>query len=152
MATAYIGLGSNIGNKRGNIVTAAALLAERVGDVLALSDLYETEPWGFESENLFINAVVVLSTTFSPFELLDMTREIEIEMGRKQKSDGAYHDRVIDIDILMMDDIVIESERLNLPHPLMHKRAFVMDPMVEVAPDLIHPLLGRSMRDIWSDL
>ncbi|EJW93050.1 2-amino-4-hydroxy-6-hydroxymethyldihydropteridine diphosphokinase, partial [gut metagenome] len=63
MATAYIGLGSNIGNKRGNIVTAAALLAERVGDVLALSDLYETEPWGFESENLFINAVVVLSTT-----------------------------------------------------------------------------------------
>lgn len=133
-------------------MTAAALLAERVGDVLALSDLYETEPWGFESENLFINAVVVLSTTFSPFELLDMTREIEIEMGRKQKSDGAYHDRVIDIDILMMDDIVIESERLNLPHPLMHKRAFVMDPMVEVAPDLIHPLLGRSMRDIWSDL
>lgn len=152
MATAYIGLGTNIGKRRGNIVTAAALLAERVGDVLALSDMYETEPWGFESENLFINAVVVLQTELLPMELLDATRQIEIEMGRVQKSDGSYHDRIIDIDILMIDDMVVNNERLIIPHPLMQQRLFVMDPMVEVAPNLVHPLLGKSMREIWSEL
>ena len=99
MATAYLGLGTNVGNKRGNLVTAAALLAERVGDVLALSDMYETEPWGFESDNTFLNAVIVMMTELSPMELLDATRLIEIEMGRIEKSDGAYHDRIIDIDL-----------------------------------------------------
>ena len=89
MATAYLGLGTNVGNKRGNLVTAAALLAERVGDVLALSDMYETEPWGFESDNTFLNAVIVMTTELSPMELLDATRLIEIEMGRIEKSDGA---------------------------------------------------------------
>ena len=91
MATAYLGLGTNVGNKRGNLVTAAALLAERVGDVLALSDMYETEPWGFESDNTFLNAVIVMTTELSPMELLDATRLIEIEMGRIEKSDGVYH-------------------------------------------------------------
>ena len=88
MATAYLGLGTNVGNKRGNLVTAAALLAERVGDVLALSDMYETEPWGFESDNTFLNAVIVMTTELSPMELLDATRLIEIEMGRIEKSDA----------------------------------------------------------------
>ena len=78
MATAYLGLGTNVGNKRGNLVTAAALLAERVGDVLALSDMYETEPWGFESDNTFLNAVIVMTTELSPMELLDATRLLRI--------------------------------------------------------------------------
>lgn len=85
MATAYLGLGTNVGNKRGNLVTAAALLAERVGDVLALSDMYETEPWGFESDNTFLNAVIVMTTELSPMELLDATRLIEMRWDVSKK-------------------------------------------------------------------
>ena len=152
MATAYIGLGTNMGDKRGNLIRASALLAERVGDVLALSSVYETEPWGFESENRFLNAVIVLSTPLSPWELLDATRLIEIEMGRIEKSDGSYHDRIIDIDLLMVDDLVIRSERLTLPHPLMRERRFVMEPLAEVAPDTRHPVSGKTMRKLWEAL
>lgn len=86
MAIAYLGLGTNIGNKRRNMITAAALLAERVGDILALSGFYETEPWGFESENFFLNAAVKLKTSFSPLELLRITQRIEKELGRAEKS------------------------------------------------------------------
>lgn len=152
MATAYLGLGTNVGNKRGNLLTAAALLAERVGAVLALSGIYETEPWGFESENTFLNAVIVMTTDLSPMELLDTTRLIEIEMGRIKKSDGAYHDRIIDIDLLMVDDLVIHTERLVLPHPLMHKRLFVMEPLAEVAPEVTHPVFGKTMSKLLSEL
>ena len=152
MATAYIGLGTNMGDKRGNLIRASALLAERVGDVLALSSVYETEPWGFESENRFLNAVIVLSTPLSPWELLDATRLIEIEMGRIGKSGGSYHDRIIDIDLLMVDDQVIRSERLTLPHPLMRERRFVMEPLAEVAPDTRHPVSGKTMRELWEAL
>ena len=88
MAIAYLGLGTNIGNKRRNMITAAALLAERVGDILALSGFYETEPWGFESENFFLNAAVKLKTSFSPLELLRITQRIEKELGRAEKSSG----------------------------------------------------------------
>ena len=152
MATAYLGLGTNVGNKRGNLVTAAALLAERVGDVLALSDMYETEPWGFESDNTFLNAVIVMTTELSPMELLDATRLIEIEMGRIEKSDGAYHDRIIDIDLLMVDEQILHTERLTLPHPLMHKRSFVMEPLAEVAPLVKHPVFGKTMRELLSEI
>ena len=86
MAIAYLGLGTNIGNKRRNMITAAALLAERVGDILALSGFYETEPWGFESENFFLNAAVKLKTSFSPLELLRITQRIEKELGRGKKA------------------------------------------------------------------
>lgn len=152
MATAYLGLGTNVGNKRENLVTAAALLAERVGAVLALSGIYETEPWGFESENTFLNAVIVMATDLSPMELLDTTRLIEIEMGRIEKSDGIYHDRIIDIDLLMVDDLIIHTERLVLPHPLMHKRLFVMEPLAEVAPEVAHPVFGKTMSKLLSEL
>ena len=127
MAIAYLGLGTNIGNKRRNMITAAALLAERVGDILALSGFYETEPWGFESENFFLNAAVKLKTSFSPLELLRITQRIEKELGRAEKSSGVYHDRIIDIDILLYEDEVLQIPELTLPHPLMHERKFVMD-------------------------
>ena len=140
MAIAYLALGTNIGNKRRNMITAAALLAERVGDVLALSGFYETEPWGFQSENTFLNAALQLDTSLSPLELLKATQEIEIEMGRTQKSNGAYHDRIIDIDILLYEDLVLQTPELTLPHPLMHERLFVMEPLAEIAPNVIHPV------------
>lgn len=145
MAIAYLALGTNIGNKRRNMITAAALLAERVGDVLALSGFYETEPWGFQSENTFLNAALQLDTSLSPLELLKATQEIEIEMGRTQKSNGAYHDRIIDIDILLYDDLVMQTPELTLPHPLMHERLFVMEPLAEIAPNVIHPVFKKPV-------
>ena len=145
MAIAYLALGTNIGNKRRNMITAAALLAERVGDVLALSGFYETEPWGFQSENTFLNTALQLDTSLSPLELLKATQEIEIEMGRTQKSNGAYHDRIIDIDILLYEDLVLQTPELTLPHPLMHERLFVMEPLAEIAPNVIHPVFKKPV-------
>jgi 2-amino-4-hydroxy-6-hydroxymethyldihydropteridine diphosphokinase len=133
MATVYLGLGTNLGDKRANMATVARLLAERAGEVLALSNLYESQPWGFESENAFLNAVIILETRLSPFELLDVTKQIELEMGREEKSDGSYKDRIIDIDILMYEDVIIQTDELTIPHPLMHKRDFVMIPLAEAA-------------------
>lgn len=127
------------------MITAAALLAERVGDVLALSGFYETEPWGFQSDNTFLNAALRLDTILSPLELLDATQQIEREMGRTQKSNGAYHDRIIDIDILLYDDLVLQTPELTLPHPLMHERRFVMEPLAEIAPNVVHPVFHKSV-------
>lgn len=149
MATVYIGLGTNMGNKRGNLLSAVVLLAERAGNILALSTVYETTPWGFQSENNFLNAVLVQVTTLTPLELLDTTRRIETEMGRVQKSNGVYHDRIIDIDILMYDDLIMKNDRLTIPHPLMHKRKFVMDPLIEIAPAAIHPVFRKSMEELY---
>lgn len=148
MAIAYLALGTNIGNKRRNMITAAALLAERVGDVLALSGFYETEPWGFQSDNTFLNAALQLETSLPPLELLKATQQIEIEMGRTQKSNGAYHDRIIDIDILLYDDLILRTPELTLPHPLMHERRFVMEPLAEIAPNLVHPVLKKTVIEI----
>ena len=152
MALVYLELGTNIGNKRKNMVTAAALLAERAGDVLSLSSFYETEPWGFASENTFLNAALELETDCSPMELLRLTQQIEREMGRTQKSDGSYHDRIIDIDILLYGNEVVHHEDLVVPHPLMQQRLFVMQPLAEIAPSLVHPVLQKSMYDLYMDL
>ena len=145
MAIAYLALGTNIGNKRRNMITAAALLAERVGDVLALSGFYETEPWGFQSENTFLNAALQLETSLSPPELLKATQQIEVEMGRTQKSNGTYHDRIIDIDILLYDDLILQTPELTLPHPLMQERQFVMEPLLEIAPNVVHPVFKKTV-------
>lgn len=152
MAKAYIGLGTNIGNKRRNLITAAALLAERAGDVLSISSFYETEPWGFESDNTFLNAALLLETELEPLQLLSLTQEIEKEMGRTQKSDGAYHDRIIDFDILLYDLCVINEAALVVPHPLMHKRQFVMEPLAEIAPMLVHPVLNKTMLELAEEI
>ncbi len=152
MSTVCISIGTNIGNKRGNLIKAAALMAERVGDVTALSSFYETEPWGFTSDNAFLNAALVLETPLSPQDLLDTTRQIEIEMGRLQKTDGQYHDRLIDIDLLFYDDLILQTPHLTLPHPLMHERLFVMQPLAEIVPNRLHPLLGQTVRELYSTL
>lgn len=152
MASVYLGLGTNIGNNRKNMVTAAALLAERAGDVLSLSSFYETEPWGFDSENTFLNAALELETICSPMELLHLTQQIEREMGRTQKSDGSYHDRIIDIDILLYGNEIIHTEELVVPHPLMQQRLFVIQPLAEIAPSLVHPVLQKSMYELYMEL
>lgn len=131
--TVYFSLGSNIGNRKWQIKDAVALLGERVGEVVAQSSLLETEPWGFSSPNKFINSCVCCLTRLAPRQVLEATQKIEREMGRVGKShDGVYHDRIIDIDILLYDDLHIDEPDLKIPHPLMREREFVMKPLREI--------------------
>jgi 2-amino-4-hydroxy-6-hydroxymethyldihydropteridine diphosphokinase len=130
----YLGLGSNLGNREENIRKAILLIGEKVGTVLRQSSLIETEPWGFESENSFLNGVILVETTFTPRQTLKATQKIERELGRKRKSDSLkkYADRPIDIDILLYDDLTIDEPYLKIPHPLMEQRDFVMIPLREI--------------------
>ena len=129
----YLGLGTNLGDKRKNLNDAIRMLENLVGEVEKVSSVIETEPEGFKSDNMFLNAVVKVRTTLSPFELLDITQDVEKSLGRKEKSsNGIYHDRVIDIDILLYDDINISTPRLVIPHPRMAQREFVMTPLAEI--------------------
>ncbi|MDR1357092.1 MAG: 2-amino-4-hydroxy-6-hydroxymethyldihydropteridine diphosphokinase [Tannerellaceae bacterium] len=148
MATAYLGLGSNLGDKGKHIATAVRLLSERTGRILALSRLYESPPWGFESENEFANAALALETELTPLELLDTTQDIERKMGRVVKSSGSYCDRTIDIDILLYEAMILCTDRISLPHPLMHERRFVVVPLSEIAPTLMHPVLGKTFAEL----
>ena len=149
MPTVYLGLGSNLGDKRKNIEKALALLSERVGEILALSDFYKTEPWGYDSSESFINAAVKLETTLLPKELLSVTQEIERLSGRDKKTAcGVYHDRIIDIDILLYDALILQTPDLTIPHSLMHKRMFVLQPLCEIAPDVLHPVSGKTIAEI----
>lgn len=126
-------MGTNLGDKRNNIAEAIKNIGELVGDVVRQSALYETEPWGFRSDNRFVNAAVCVDTQLSPRRLLEVTQRIEREMGRTLKSDGGeYHDRIIDIDILLYGDLHIDEPDLKIPHPLMHERDFVMTPLNEI--------------------
>lgn len=129
----YLGLGTNLGDKQKNMNDAIRMLENLVGEVEKVSSVIETEPEGFKSDNMFLNAVVKVRTALSPFELLDITQDVEKSLGRKEKSsNGIYHDRVIDIDILLYDDINISTPRLVIPHPRMAQREFVMTPLTEI--------------------
>lgn len=138
MATLYLSLGTNLGDRQSNLDTALTLIGQRIGTVSAKSSVMETEPWGFESSNFFLNMAVKVSTKLKPMNVLKAAKEIEREMGRTVKSDtDGYQDRIIDIDILLYDDLVMQTPELTIPHPLMQKRRFVMEPLSEIAPDLI---------------
>ena len=131
--TVYLALGSNLGDRHGNIAKAIQKIGELIGDVVRQSTLLETEPWGFDSNNRFVNGCVCVKTDLSPRELLQMTQLIEQELGRTIKNtDGKYHDRTIDIDILIYDDITVDEPDLKIPHPLMQDRDFVMVPLKEI--------------------
>ena len=133
----YIALGSNMGDRRSLLNRAIALIEERVGAVQRVSSFIETEPWGFESANPFLNAAVMVKTTLSPIECLDATQQIERELGRKKKSKGGkYHDRPIDIDLLLYGDLKLSTPRLTIPHPHMYERDFVMIPLREIMPSI----------------
>lgn len=134
---AYLGLGTNLGDRRDNLLRAVEHINEQAGHVLACSSFMETEPWGFSSNNAFLNAVIEIDTSLTPHELLHATQEIERTMGRTHKSIGGnYSDRIIDIDILLYEDIVINDTELTIPHPLMWQRDFVYEPLLEIAPHL----------------
>jgi 2-amino-4-hydroxy-6-hydroxymethyldihydropteridine diphosphokinase len=137
MATLYLSLGTNLGNRHENLSRAMELIAGRVGTVEAVSDIIETQPWGFESPNAFLNMVAKVETGLKPLEALHVTQEIERSLGRSEKSvNGQYHDRIIDIDLLMYDNVTMNTPELTLPHPLMRQRRFVMEPLAQIAPEL----------------
>ncbi len=129
----FLALGSNLGDRRANLEKAISLIEERVGKVCHVSSFLETEPWGFQSDNSFVNACIKVETSLSPRALMLQTQQIERDMGRKQKStDGKYHDRIIDIDILLYGNISVDEPGLKIPHPLMEERDFVMIPLQEI--------------------
>ena len=129
----YISLGSNLGNKEEKLHRAIELINERIGSVLRTSSFIETEPWGFQSENTFLNAVCLVETELTPMQCLRETQKIERLLGRNQKStNGIYHDRPIDLDLLLYDDLEMNTPELVLPHPHMQERDFVMIPLKEI--------------------
>ena len=129
----YIALGSNLGDGPHNLDAAVSLLQQQVGEVLYTSAYVESEPWGFSSEHGFTNAVTVVRTELEPMALLDVTQQIERQMGRthKHRPGEAYTDRIIDLDILLYDDLQLQTERLTIPHPLIEERDFVRLPLQE---------------------
>lgn len=137
MATLYLSLGTNMGDRPKNLSQAMELIAREVGTVVAASDVIETEPWGFDSGNAFLNMVAKVETELEPIDALHVTQEIEKRLGRSEKSvNGVYHDRIIDIDLLMYDDLIMNTPQLTLPHQLMRQRPFVMEPLSQIAPEL----------------
>ena len=137
----YLGLGSNLGDRRVLLDTAVRLVSERVGPVVRRSSYVETAPWGFQSDHRFLNAVILCQTTLTPREVLRITQQIERDMGRRKKSAYSsspvsstprYTDRPIDIDILLYDDLTVDEPDLRIPHPLMTRRDFVMIPLREI--------------------
>lgn len=133
MPTTYLSLGSNLGDRRQLLHTAINEIAERVGRVEAISSCIETEPVGFDSVHLFLNMVVRVTTELNPYELLKVLKQLERDLGRTRKShDGIHYDRTIDIDILLYDNLEVNSEELQIPHPRMWERDFVIRPLKEI--------------------
>jgi 2-amino-4-hydroxy-6-hydroxymethyldihydropteridine diphosphokinase len=144
MNKVFLGIGTNLGDRERNLREAIQKIGELIGIVSETSSIYETAPWGFDAENDFLNMVICVETTQAPGELLKKINLIESTMGRERTQDR-YSSRVIDIDILLYDDLVIYEKGLKIPHRLMHERRFVMVPLCEIAPDLIHPVLKKTM-------
>lgn len=149
----YLGLGTNLGNKEQHLRDAVQQIEKRVGEVTSLSAFYETAPWGFSSENSFLNAAVCVETSLPALCVLHETQAIERELGRSAKSvNRAYADRVIDIDLLCYGEQILTLKDLTLPHPLMTERRFVMEPLAGIAPTVIHPVLGQTMQELLEAL
>lgn len=150
MAIVYIGIGSNIGDREANCLNAIERLKDKGIAVKKVSSMYETEPWGLKEQPRFINIAVEVETKLSPEELLNTLKAMEKEMGRK----GAvkWGPRIIDLDILFYDDIVIDMEHLQIPHLLLHERDFILLPLSEIAPDKVHPVLKKTVAQLMEEL
>lgn len=153
MARVCLSLGSNLGPRETYLRKALQALDKELGSLVKCSSFYETLPWGFSSDSLFLNAAACFDTLLSPEEVLAVTQQIEKSLGRKEKSrQGQYADRCIDIDILLYDDRVIETPDMILPHPHMAERMFVLEPLAEIMPHLLHPLLRKTILQLKEEL
>jgi len=143
--TVYLALGSNVGNRAANLKAAIAALPPQM-EVKAKSRVYETPPWGYTNQEKFLNQVVKARTYLEPEPLLKHLKRLEVALGRVPTFE--YGPRLIDIDILLYDDLVFESDALKIPHPQMHERGFVLLPLMDIAPDLVHPVKKQTIRQL----
>jgi 2-amino-4-hydroxy-6-hydroxymethyldihydropteridine diphosphokinase len=150
MPTAYIGIGSNFGNREKNCAKALALLEREGIKIVKRSSMIETEPWGVREQPKFMNMAVEVTTDMVPDLLLRKLKEVEAELGRVETT--RWGPRIIDLDILFYDDMVMSSPELEIPHPHMHEREFVLMPLCEIAPDKIHPVLKKSVRGLLHEI
>ncbi len=150
MNQVYLLTGSNLGDRYSLLERAKKIIVDKIGEIIKESSIYETAPWGFESEQDFLNQVIIITTEYLPGEVLQRCQEIEKELGRNRKSEQ-YSSRTMDIDILFYNDEIIHEQELIIPHERLHERRFTLEPLVEIAPDLIHPVIKKSISDILKE-
>lgn len=148
---AYVSLGSNLGNRKKKLSDAVQMLQEKVGSIIDSSAIYETESWGNENLPSFYNQVICISTTLSATELMKTLLQIEEQMGRKRKSSENYSSRTLDLDVIYYNNEVISEEHLQIPHPHLHKRNFVLLPLMEIARDFVHPIFNKNTAQLVAE-
>jgi len=148
MAIVFLSLGSNIGDRLHFLVAAKKEINIKIGSIICESSIYEAESWGFSTENFFLNQVIKVNTTLSAIEILNEIKNIEILLGRTRKDINSYEDRIIDIDILFYDNLIINLENLKVPHPLIPMRRFVLEPLNEICADYNHPGYNKKISQL----
>jgi 2-amino-4-hydroxy-6-hydroxymethyldihydropteridine diphosphokinase len=147
MKRVALGIGSNLGDRSANIDKALGEIELQIGRILLSSSVYETEPWGFETDDLFLNMALIAATELTPAELIRKIRSIEARLGRNRDC-RKYSSRIVDIDILLYEDLIVDEDDLKIPHPLMHERLFVLAPLSEIAPQMLHPVLDKTVASL----
>ncbi len=147
MSKVFLLLGGNIGNRKENLEKSACLIKKKIGNIIKSSSVYETEPWGFNDNLLFLNQVVYVETELNPYLLISKILEIENSLGRK-RSKKQWTSRTIDIDMLFYDDIIINEKELKIPHPLIDKRRFVLVPLAEISENFVHPVKNKTIKEL----
>lgn len=151
MHTITILLGTNLGNKKRNLKDAAIYIESSIGSICQRSSMYESVPWGFQSNNNFLNQAIQVKSQLKPNEILKACKSIEQKMGREITDSMVYTDRIIDIDILFYDDLVLNTLELTIPHPKLHERSFVLIALCEIMPEFTHPLLNKSIDNLLKE-
>ncbi len=146
MAEVILGIGGNSGDRLTNLMLVGGLLFDRLGSITYYSPIIESEPWGFQSDNWFLNQILVVETEAKPAQLLRVCLDIEAFLGRHRTK--TYSDRIMDIDILFYDDIVLSEEGLIIPHPRLHERLFILKPLNSIRPKHVHPVLGLTVQEL----
>jgi 2-amino-4-hydroxy-6-hydroxymethyldihydropteridine diphosphokinase len=149
MNTAFLSLGSNLGDRLAHFLIAENHITKEIGSIIKSSSVYETEPWGYTDQPAFLNNVIEVKTNLNPTELLKAILAIEITMGRIRTD--KWHERIIDIDILFYEDLIVKENALEIPHPFIQKRKFVLMPLSDIANTFIHPVLKKSIKTLVAE-